>query len=128
MMQQLKRLSMPSKSKKRVKFPNTCEDVVKCLLGVSSTDLFILKTFKNKDITADEIINKVEKDKSTICRSLKRIIECGMAEKTKVSIEGGGYYYKYHIHDTKELKEIISNCAEDLKNNIESTIKELDNF
>jgi len=78
------------------------------------------------DVKAERITEDVGKDRSTICRSLSKIMDCGMATKTKINIEKGGYYYIYHIQDKDVLKDIMKKCSNKLVKKMEKAIKEID--
>ena len=77
----------------------------------------------------DEIGKIVGKDRSTVQRCLKKLMECGMVKREKKIIEnGGGYYYIYLSMNPKELKKWLEKCIERWYKEMRDAIKNLDKF
>jgi predicted transcriptional regulator len=75
-----------------------CADLVKCVFNLSITDMSILRLFSEKDgRTIKDITREIKKDRSTVHRSLEKLISCKLCYKERKGGENRGfvdYYYK----------------------------------
>ncbi|RLF48240.1 MAG: TrmB family transcriptional regulator [Thermoplasmata archaeon] len=90
-----------------------CSDVFKCLFNIGENELTLYKILLERGMRADEIGKVVGKNRSTVQRCLKKLIDCGMVRRYKKDIkEGGGYYYVYESVEPEKLKKWIEDCIE----------------
>jgi predicted transcriptional regulator len=65
--------------------------------------LFIL--IKNKkSMTLEELAKKVDRDKSTVFRSLQKLVDLGICNKETKTLKEGGYYHAYSGIDIESFK------------------------
>ncbi len=86
------------------------EDVIKCALNLTKADLNVLKYFLNeKEQWVDtEYLSKVLKlDISTIQRSVKKLHEKEILQRSQHNLDGGGYVFKYKVNSRTKIKNII---------------------
>lgn len=86
------------------------EDVIKCALNLTKADLKVMKYFLNeKEQWVDtEFLSKVLKlDISTIQRSVKKLHEKEILQRSQQNLDGGGYIFKYKVNARAKIKNII---------------------
>lgn len=86
------------------------EDVIKCALNLTKADLNVLKYFLNeKDQWVDtEYLSKILKlDISTIQRSVKKLHEKEILQRSQQNLDGGGYVFKYKVSSRAKIKNTI---------------------
>jgi len=86
------------------------EDVIKCALNLTKADLKVMKYFLNeKEQWVDtESLSKILKlDISTIQRSVKKLHEKEILQRSQQNLDGGGYVFKYKVNARAKIKNII---------------------
>ncbi len=98
------------------------DDVVKCSLNLSNADFRLISFFvKNpdKDFSTLELSKKLNLDKSTIQRGVKKLHEKNLLFRGQLNQSVGGYLFRYRIKDKnlmkKNILEIIENWNEKVK-------------
>jgi len=113
-----------------MKFPKTyenlqCKDILQCVLNLNELDISIYKKLKEtNEIRADTLSKQMNKERSTIYRSLQKLTNCGLCTKTTKTIETGGYYHTYSCNDTKKIKNQLETCIDEWYKHMKKTIKE----
>jgi predicted transcriptional regulator len=64
-------------------------------------------------LRADELAAKMGKDRSTVYRSLQKLMTCGMVYRETKSIERGGYFHIYKAIGKELLRERLERCVND---------------
>lgn len=87
-----------------------CEDLIECVSNSKKLDkeIYFLILERGKS-NIDEIAVKVERERSTVYRSVQRLKEHGFLEQEKVSQDGGGYKHVYTAVDPEEVAEEMQN-------------------
>jgi predicted transcriptional regulator len=86
------------------------EDVIKCALNLTKADLKVMKYFLNepeKWIDTDSLSKVMHLDISTIQRSVKKLHEKEILQRSQQNLDGGGYIFKYKVNSKTKVKEII---------------------
>ena len=86
------------------------EDVIKCALNLTKADLNTMKCFLNepdKWVDTDALSRSLKLDISTVQRSVKKLHEKGIVQRSQQNLDGGGYVYIYKIHSKKQIKNVI---------------------
>src|ERR687892_1210787 len=78
-------------------------------------DLLFLLIKKKKEATLDEITNMADRDKSTVFRSLQKLVGLGIVTKETKTIKEGGYYHVYSAIDVKTFKLETEKRVKELK-------------
>ena len=84
--------------------------MIKCALNLTKADLKVMKYFLNeKEQWVDtEFLSKVLKlDISTVQRSVKKLHEKEILQRSQQNLDGGGYVFKYKINSRTKIKNII---------------------
>jgi len=89
-----------------------CSDILACILDLNNLDIAIYRTLLNAKKRADEISKEIGKDRSTVQRSLQRLIACGICRRERYLLKGGGHYYLYSAIHPKKAKERLRKCIE----------------
>jgi len=60
-----------------------------------------------REKTLDELALKLQRDRSTVHRSLTKLLTIGVCYRKTVGLKGGGYFHIYGISDTSIIKRRI---------------------
>ncbi|MGB3907662.1 MAG: helix-turn-helix domain-containing protein [Methanomethylovorans sp.] len=103
-----------------------CDDVAKCVLGLKNLDLLAYKKlFEYGPMTAEELGDLLQRERSTAYRSLQNLIAVGLVYRETRSIQVGGYYYEYVAIPPEKFKQMLRQNIAEWYNKID---KLLDNF
>lgn len=99
----------------------TIEDILTQVVGVDRHAATSLETVHDlPGSTVGEIAAAIDRDRSTVQRSLADLREWGLLERERRLLDGGGYVYQYYpcpLEDTKErlhaLTEAWATAAHD---------------
>lgn len=104
-----------------------CDNVLKCMFNLSELDERILSVLKEGDeYRSNELAEKLERDQSTVYRSLEKLVSCGLLYKEKQTIRKGGYYYLYSARPTDKIKEEATSCLENWYSEVKGAIDQLE--
>ncbi len=91
------------------------EDVIKCALGLTRADLKVLKHFLNDTenwFDTDTLSKALDLDISTVQRSVKKLYEKEILQRSQQNLDGGGYVFIYKIHSRTKVKNIIMSVVQ----------------
>lgn len=74
----------------------------------------------------NEISKLLGKDRTTIQRSLNRLVKAGLCMKEKKILDNGGYFYLYSARKPEELKSSVERCLDEWYNMMKRKIKHID--
>lgn len=84
-----------------------CEGLLECVHGLKDLDRecyrVLVKTGEPLDV--DEVSEEVDRERSTVYRSIQRLMRAGFVRKEQVNYDEGGYYYVYYPADVEEVTE-----------------------
>jgi len=101
-----------------------CKEVMSCIFDINKRDIELYKFLVNKnEMRVEEIAKELNKDRSTIQRSLKKLMSCMLVERKKKIIGKGGYYYTYRAISPGEAKNFVKVCLEDWYKKMTSAIE-----
>lgn len=86
------------------------EDVIKCALSLTKADIKVMKYFLNEteQWTDTESVSKALKlDISTVQRSVKKLHEKEVLQRSQQNLDGGGYVFRYKVHSRTKIRNII---------------------
>jgi len=85
---------------------STVKDLFVYLYDLSplELDLVFILIKNNKSMTLDEVAEKVDRDKSTLFRSLQKFVGLGICSKETKTLKEGGYYHTYVAIDIESFK------------------------
>src|SRR3989441_12952605 len=67
-------------------------------------DLLFILIKNKKSMTLEELAKKVDRDKSTVFRSLQKLVDLGICNKETKTLKEGGYYHAYSGIDIESFK------------------------
>ena len=74
----------------------------------------------------DELAKKIEKDRSTVYRSLQRLTCCNLCLKETKNIDKGGYYHIYRCNEISKAKKELEECIDKWYHQMKNTLKQFD--
>ena len=81
---------------------STVKDLFIYLYDLSSLELDLLGD--KKSMTLEESAKKVDRDKSSVFRSLQKLVGLGICVKETKTLKEGGYYHAYSAIDIESFK------------------------
>ncbi len=88
--------------------------MVQCAFNLNSFEVEIYKAVAERGpIRADDLAEKVGKDRSTVYRALQKLMSCGMCYRETKNLEKGGYYHVYGAIPRETLRKRLEQCVED---------------
>ncbi|MHB1493083.1 MAG: hypothetical protein ACYCSG_03110 [Thermoplasmataceae archaeon] len=84
-----------------------CDDLLTCLFMLGQTDILLFNCMAfNNEYTLDGLAQLSGKDKTTVFRSLQKMVSIGIVIKNTKTIARGGYYHTYYLSDMENIKKI----------------------
>ncbi|OYT45509.1 TrmB family transcriptional regulator [Thermoplasmatales archaeon ex4484_6] len=107
-----------------------CENAVRCFFDLNQQDLRVYRELlENGPGTAQEIGERIGRDRSTAYRSASKLVANHLAVKLVKNRGGGGIYHVYQAVDPFQvqtlLKEAIEEWYNEVMNVVERTAGEL---
>ncbi len=104
-----------------------CEEALQCAFDLKNLDLKVYKILqKNGEQRADEIAKEINKERSTVYRSLQKLTKCGICNKKRNNIKkGGGYYHTYECNNSEKIKIKLEECIDNWYKKMKETIKKI---
>jgi predicted transcriptional regulator len=86
------------------------DEVVKCILMLSKSEFRILKFLAEHDgkFTTENLSKKLNLDKSSIQRSIKKLHEKNLVVRSQANQSVGGYLFLYRIKDKNLIKKMVT--------------------
>jgi predicted transcriptional regulator len=104
-----------------------CNDVLKCVFDLNNLDIDVYNKLKKfGEMRADELAKKINKDRSTIYRSLQKLTCCNLCLKVTKNIRKGGYYHIYRCNELGEAKKDLEECIDKWYEQMKNTVKEIE--
>ena len=103
-----------------------CFDIVKSTYGLNKTELetmVVVHCNQHCDIKRIEAI--LPKDRTTLTRTIQKLLEYKLIAKEKITLSKGGYKYRYTTMTTSEMKEKLTKLITLICKNIFETLGEL---
>ncbi|GIU69670.1 MAG: transcriptional regulator [Candidatus Woesearchaeota archaeon] len=103
------------------------EDIIACSLSLKKSEYrvfeVLLKTKEN--LTIVEIAEKLNLDRTTIQKIMKKLSDKGLIHRFQQNLENGGYIYNYNIKDKVAVKKHIKDL---LRIWYENSISQIDTY
>lgn len=90
------------------------EDVIKCALNLTKSDLKVMKYFLNgidQWVDTESLSRVLDLDISTVQRSVKKLHEKNILQRSQQNLDGGGYIFRYKTNSRTKIKNIIMNVV-----------------
>jgi predicted transcriptional regulator len=77
-------------------------------------------------LRADDLADKMSRERSTVYRALQRLMSCGMCYRETKSLEKGGYYHVYSAVSKDILKMKMEHCVEEWHKRMQEALARFD--
>ena len=104
-----------------------CADLVKCVFDLSETDINILQNLPEDDgITSKHMAKIIGKDRSTVYRSLEKLITCQLCFKERKGKADRGFEDWYYLVPKQEILRVIEHNLDECYADVKKMLKQLD--
>ncbi len=117
---------------------NTCEAVLNellhSLLGLTETDLEVYRVLLREyerncqPLSVNEIARVMNKSRSSVERSILKLLSAGLVSRRVALLASGGYTYVYYPKPLREVKEMLMERLRDFYTKAKEIIESLDQF
>ena len=91
----------------------TLESIMCCIFGIKTFDVMVYFTLLNNGaLRVNDIAELLNRDRSTIQRSVQSLVNAGLVRRKQINLKEGGYYYIYEAIPFSEVKNIIKDTME----------------
>ena len=92
-----------------------CEDLLECLYELNELDRRVYRRLSGAEepLTVDELAAAVTRERSTVYRSVQRLLQFGLVQKEQVNYDRGGYYHVYRLTDPDEVADQMQDKLND---------------
>lgn len=74
-------------------------------------------------MTLEELAKETNRDKSTVFRSLQKLVALGICIKETKTMKGGGYYHTYGAIDVKSFRIIMEKKVKEIQQSFDRLLK-----
>jgi len=105
----------------------TCRDMFEYFFDLSPADVLVLYSLDGElGECLDDVALKMKKDRTTVFRSLQRLVGTGIVTKKKKIMERGGYYYSYTRISKSKIIELINKREEEFHDVLQCLLGNMD--
>ena len=104
--------------------------MIKCALNLTKADLKVMKYFLNEKeqwVDTDSLSKILKLDISTIQRSVKKLHEKEILQRSQQNLDGGGYVFKYKVNSRAKIKNIIMSVVNSWADRLEQELEKWEN-
>jgi predicted transcriptional regulator len=116
---------MPSSSISLTRMSATVKDLFIYLYDLSplELDLLLILNRTNEALTLDEISQHADRDRTTVFKSLQKLVKAGICNKETKTMKDGGYYHVYSAIDIETFKLETQKRVKELKEGLDRILK-----
>ncbi len=104
----------------------TFDNLMACVFGIKVSDVKVyFDILRHGPSRINEIAERINRNRSTVQRSVQNLMNAGLVKRKQVNIKEGGYYFIYEAIPFEEAKKIIKKTIKEWYNNMEKWIDEL---
>ena len=104
-----------------------CTDLLRCIYNLTDLDTEVLRhLIKEGPRRAEDLADALGRDRSTVYRSLQKLVSCQVANKETKSLDRGGYYHEYTAVPRDLLRERLSHCIEEWHSRVTGLLEGFD--
>ena len=103
-----------------------CEGLLECVYGLNDLDkeIFQLLASQTEPLTVDSIAKHVDRERSTVYRSVQRLLECGFVEREQISYQQASYTHVFSLVDPDRIADNLEGILERWNENMGELIGE----
>lgn len=103
------------------------EEVMSCVFGIEDHETrTYLVLCDRPGSTIEELAAALERDRSTVNRSLSTLRDRGLVRRNRRLLDGGGYVYQYTAASLPEAKEMLHEALDAWTATVHDVIDEFD--
>jgi predicted transcriptional regulator len=100
------------------------EDLIRCSLNLSKSDFKLFNfLLTNDSFTVKSLSDKLDLDRTTIQKSVKKLLDRGILEQYQENLSPGGYRFIYKIKEKDQIKKKILSIIKNWTENVNKTIE-----
>lgn len=100
-----------------------CDEAIRCVFDLNKLDVNVYKELKKMgESRADELALFLNKERSTMYRSLEKLTHAGICKKVRRTLTQGGYYYVYQCNNITDVQKKAQNCLDSWYNSVKQTL------
>lgn len=101
------------------------KDLIKCSFEMNKTDynLFIFLLTSKENLTTNEIAKKIGLDRTSVQKSIKRLVEKTLVIRNQENLKRGGYVFSYKIKDKDIIKNQVLDMISGWNKKVKSEVK-----
>ena len=80
----------------------------------------------NGTMTLDQLSQKIQRNRSTVFKSLQRLVSVGLVYKTPKTLQAGGKYYEFHVNDPSVIKKRAEGVVMDIQSSMKKLLNNLE--
>ena len=106
---------MPESMREMLERDLQCENLLDCFHGLSDLDRDVFRILVDADgpLTVDEVAERIDRERTTAYRSLRRLDEAGVVDREQRSGEGSSYYHVFSPADPDEVADAMQRLLND---------------
>jgi predicted transcriptional regulator len=103
----------------------TVKDLFTYLYDLSplELDLLLILNRTNEALTLDQLSQESDRDRTTVFRSLQKLVKAGICNKESKTMKDGGYYHVYSAIDIETFKLETQKRVKELKDGLDRILK-----
>ena len=92
-----------------------CEGLLECFHGLKELDKRCFQELVDAEtaVTIDDLSDHVDRERSTVYRSVQRLLNAGLIQKEQINYDQGGYYHVYKPADPGAIREDMQRLLND---------------
>jgi len=103
-----------------------CDDIIQCLYELNALDLKIYNKLKTqKEARPQTLAKQINKERSTVYRSLQKLTCAGIISKNTKTLPKGGQYHIYSIKGAEQTKKQLVSCIDNWHKKMKNTIEKI---
>ncbi len=92
----------------------SCTDLVRCMYNLTELDMEALGLLlREGPAKAEDLAERLGRDRSTVYRSLQKMVSCQIVTKDVRNLDRGGYYHVYSSTPRQLIRDRLEHCIEE---------------
>jgi CRISPR locus-related DNA-binding protein len=105
----------------------SCKDILECIFDLNQHDIAVFNTLREKgELRVQTLAHHLNKDRSTVYRSLQKLTNCGICKKKTHHLTKGGHYHTYSCTELEYMRKQMKTCINQWYENMQETLTHLE--
>jgi predicted transcriptional regulator len=106
----------------------SCTDLLSCLYGLKPTELQVFYELARRGTASvDDVAAEVGRDRTTVHRSLSKLVSADLAYRQATGLKDGGYRYVYSAVETSKVREQAEAKVREITASLQTLIDNFEN-